>query len=589
MKRHRLLIYQEMSQRLRTGLFALLLLVILPAAASLLLPFVPARALWLLLFALVFSLWLYYAVLFPRSALEIHRNYLRVQGPVFGLSVGYELVASVVPAFVGDHFSPAELKAGDIRYLAPILNKTAVLILLKRAPHLLAWHRLWLPRFFFGLQEPSLLLAVADWTVALGDIQEAWSQWQRRSGRPGVTVRPAQTEPEAVTRPAADDEVAAERPPGTSLILVAEDNQAIRELLGSLLSRQYQVVTAGDGADALKKAMALKPDLILTDLVMPRMDGRELLLQLRQHPSMQSTPVVVLTAQTGREARLESLDAGADDYLTKPFDERELMARVKNLVRARSQERELAELNQLLEAQIEEQTAKLVRTDELKHFLPRPVAESVISGEIGPAQFERRITTVLYVDIVGFTPLTGQLKPWQLASFLNDYLREMAGVANVYNGTVDKFMGDALMVLYGAPKPLGPRQQAWAAIQSAVVMRRQVRDLSRRWRRELPGEVQVRVAINTGECTVGVFGNDLLQNYTAIGAPVNLAARLQKEAQPDSILVGPATYSLVAQLVKARPVGPLHLPGIPQPISAYSITGFADQPAKAGLVAAAQP
>jgi class 3 adenylate cyclase len=252
------------------------------------------------------------------------------------------------------------------------------------------------------------------------------------------------------------------------------------------------------------------------------------------------------------------------------------LARVRNLLRARTQEKELAELNRLLEAKVEEQMAALVRSGELSRFLPQGVAESVLSGKIeATAGFERRIVTILYVDIVGFTGLTGQLKPWELASILNEYLREMAAIAFVHGGTVDKFMGDAVMVIYGAPQACDVKSQALGAVQSAIAMRRQVRELAIRWRRELPGEVKIRIGINTGECTVGVFGSDLLRSYTVIGPAVNIASRLQAQAPPDSILCGSSTYALVGSQIEAQATGPLKLRGIEKPVEAYQVLGFA--------------
>jgi adenylate cyclase len=213
------------------------------------------------------------------------------------------------------------------------------------------------------------------------------------------------------------------------------------------------------------------------------------------------------------------------------------------------------------------------------------VAESVLSGKIETtADFERRVVTILFVDLVGFTTLAGQLRPRELAALLNEYLREMAAIAFVHGGTVDKFLGDAVMVVFGAPQPSPPPSQALGAVQSAIAMRRQVRELAVRWRRELPGEVKVRIGINTGECTLGVFGSDLLRSYTAIGSAVNIASRLQSQAAADSILCGAPTYALVADQVEAQPTGPLQLRGITQPVPAYQILGFAPTaPVPAGL------
>ena len=358
-------------------------------------------------------------------------------------------------------------------------------------------------------------------------------------------------------------------------ILYAEDNPELRTYVKELLIPHFNVYLAVDGQDGLEKIRRYHPDLVLADFMMPRMSGRELLDAVRMDPDLNRIPVILLTARAGSEARIECLNAGADDYITKPFDVAELLARTRNLLRSFEQERQLAELNKRLKGRVEEQMAELVRTGELKRFLPATVAESILSGQIGPLEhFERRKVTVLFVSITGFSELSNRLEPEELSSFLNEYLREMTAISVSHGGTVDRFVGDTVMVLFGAPQKKDVDQQASAAIATAFAMRRKVIELAAAWRRcgASSKELDVRIGINTGYCTAGVYGSDLLQSYTVVGPPVNVAYGLQSGSRSPGILLGLTTYALVEDRVRAVLRGALSLPGISGTVDAYEIT-----------------
>jgi class 3 adenylate cyclase len=361
--------------------------------------------------------------------------------------------------------------------------------------------------------------------------------------------------------------------PAKQTVLYVEDNLDLRNHVRDLLVARYNVFLAVDGRDGLEKTKKYLPDLIITDQMMPQMRGRDLLRAIREDPKLRGIPVIFLTARAGTESRIESLDAGADDYLAKPFDEGELLARVRNLLLSRAQEKELAELNRRLEVKIEEQMAELVRSGELKRFLPQAVVESVLNGKIGlDESFERRKVTALFADMVGFTSLTDRLEPEEIAPLLNDYVSEMTAAAVAHGGTIEKFIGDAIAVTFGAPWRTEVRAQAWTALKAAFEMRERVERLSALWcRRGLTGDLALRIGINTGYCTVGVFGSALLKNYAALGTPVNIAARLQAEASAGAILCGYQTHAVIHDRVHARPYGPLSLHGISHPVEAYEI------------------
>jgi class 3 adenylate cyclase/predicted Ser/Thr protein kinase len=337
----------------------------------------------------------------------------------------------------------------------------------------------------------------------------------------------------------------------------------------SLLVPSYNVFLAADGGEGLACAKRHRPDLIVTDFMMPHVSGREFLQAIRTDSELSRTPVIFLTARAGTGARIESLEAGADDYLTKPFDQGELLARVRNMLTARAQERELETLNQRLEAQIHEQMAELVRAGTLKRFLPEPIVRNLLAGVLTSEKpFERRKITSLSIGIGNFPAVTETLEAEDLAVVVNDFIREITAIGMQRGGTVDKIVADTVHVIFGAPEEMPVADQARAAIESA-------RQAQRVQSRIVPGELAVQAGINTGYCTVGVFGSELLSSYSAIGEPVNIAHRLRAAAASGSILLGAQTYALLQGELDAT--GPKTLTGSLHPIAYYEIAGAAQQ------------
>jgi class 3 adenylate cyclase len=283
--------------------------------------------------------------------------------------------------------------------------------------------------------------------------------------------------------------------------------------------------------------------------------------------------VLFLTARAGTEARIESLEAGADDYLTKPFNEGELLARVRNLIRARAQEREVEALNRRLEARVEEQLAELVRGGELRRFLPQAVAERLMAGELaGADDLSRRKITVLCAEVAGLAELTEELEPEELAATMNEFLRETAAVAATEGGTVNRLTTDGVMILFGAPQEMAVADQAVHAARTALALRQRVRALAAVWRRRgISGALSVRAGIHTGFCTVGVFGSELLRSYTAVGTPVTMAMLLQEDALPGSIVCGLPTQAVLDTTVRTTERGARPLRGMSRPLESFEI------------------
>lgn len=369
-------------------------------------------------------------------------------------------------------------------------------------------------------------------------------------------------------------------------VLVADDDPVTRLMLTGSLERQGHLVrTAENGAEALDLIRAEPFDVVLLDVLMPQTDGYGVLEQLKADPDLRHIPVVMVTSVDDMDSAVRCIELGADDYLSKPIDPVLLTARVnaglskKHLHDLEMQHlEEVARLNRQLEARVEEQMAELVRTGELKRFLPPQVAEGLLAGQLSPVEgFERRKLTLLFADMVGFTDLSETLEPEELSEVLNEYLREMTAVAVSHRGTLDNYIGDGLMVIFGAPTPDEESVQAWSAVQAAFGMRARAEELTAAIRgRGIPADLRMRVGINTGHCTVGVFGSDVMRAYKAVGFAVNVAARLQSEADPGTVLAGFRTYALVKDRVRAEPREPLMLKGAARPVEAWEIVGPAE-------------
>ncbi|MGM3306769.1 response regulator [Anabaena sp. WFMT] len=350
-------------------------------------------------------------------------------------------------------------------------------------------------------------------------------------------------------------------------ILVVDDNRDMRFYVADILRHSgYQVLTARNGYEGFSSAQENHPNLIITDLMMPLVTGLEMIQMIRSQDQMRGTPIVLLTAKVNEETRIESTEYGADAYLAKPFNDRELLASVRNLLALKENEKRVLELNTYLTESV------------LKRFLPSALVKKAAAGTLSlDLRPEPRLVTVLFSDIVGFTQLSNTLRSRKVAEVLNEYLEIMTKVVFNNGGTVDKFMGDAILALYGAPEELTPNEQVRRAINTARGMQKALIQLNNRWLEqgifETDGRngVQFRCGIHQGTAVVGMFGSAERADYTAIGPSVNIAARLQAAAVPGNILVSAAVadYLQEEEITKGSP---LELKGIDETVLTFVVT-----------------
>ncbi len=350
-------------------------------------------------------------------------------------------------------------------------------------------------------------------------------------------------------------DIAVTRP--RSRVLVVDDTEDNLFLMTALLEDDYEPMVASSGKEALAVIMSqAPPDLILLDIMMPEMDGYEVLRRIRQHPPTAIIPVIFLTALSTVEEEQLGLDLGAVDYITKPISPPLLLARVHSHIERNDNARRLQALS-----------------EKLSRYLAPQVYQSLFDGsQKAEIHTERKKLTVFFSDIKDFTASTAKWQPEDITRLLNSYFSEMSRIAAEYGGTVDKFIGDAMVIFFGDPHSKGVREDALQCVKMAMAMQRGMADLQDLWREMGPSKTfRIRIGINTGFCDVGNFGSDLRMDYTIIGPEVNLAARLEQAAEPGGILISGETYALVRDEIEADQSVSIDAKGFAEPITAHAV------------------
>jgi class 3 adenylate cyclase/CheY-like chemotaxis protein len=346
----------------------------------------------------------------------------------------------------------------------------------------------------------------------------------------------------------------------------------------------YEVVTAADGEQALAKAREIGPDLILLDVMMPKLDGISVLRQFKQDTALSFVPVIMLTAKSDTRDVVIGLEAGADDYLTKPFERAALTARVRAMLRIkalhdvvqmqaeklREQTEQLAEWNRSLEERIAAQVAEIERIGRLRRFLAPQVAEIIASsdGLDGLLESHRREVTVVFCDLRGFTPFIEIAEPEEVMKVLREYHRALGELIDRYEGTLERFAGDGILILFNDPVACADHTER--AARMAIDMRDRVGELTGQWRKR-GHTLGFGVGIAVGYATLGRIGFDRRLEYAAVGSVTNLACRLCDEAKAGQILVSQRVVGSLEPRVEVVALGNLDLRGFHHPVPAYNL------------------
>ena len=361
-------------------------------------------------------------------------------------------------------------------------------------------------------------------------------------------------------------------------ILIVDDNDANRDILRARLQAHgYELMEAADGEEALAAAREQLPDLILLDVMMPKLDGIEVCRRLKGDASLPFMAVILVTARADTSDIVAGLEAGADEYLTKPLDQTALVARVKSVLRlkalhdeVRSQAADLAEWNRTLERRVAEQLDEIERISRLKRFLSPQIAELVVSsGDDSILKSHRRAVTVMFCDLRGFTAFAETSEPEEVMAVLNAYHGAAGGLIHKYEATLERFAGDGINIIFNDPLPCADPSQR--AVRMAIEMRDQIAALAVAWRK-LGHELGFGIGIAHGYATLGRIGFEGRFDYSAIGTVVNLAARLCGEARDGQILVDAKVMAAIEGLMEAEPAGELALKGLQRPVPAFNVT-----------------
>ncbi len=329
-------------------------------------------------------------------------------------------------------------------------------------------------------------------------------------------------------------------------ILAVDDAPENLDILTGLLGDKYKMKVAINGIIALKIAQATPlPDLILLDVRMPGMSGFDVARELQSNPATSEIPIIFVTAETNADAVKEGFSAGGVDYVLKPFNPEELQARVRNHLSLKAAREKLEDMSR-----------------KLGKYLSPLVYDSIVKGHKNvEISSYRKMLTVCFTDIVGFTNRTENMDHNEMTDWINGYLNDMAQIVIEAGGTLDKFIGDAVMTFFGDPNSEGIENDALNCIKMAQTMIEKAK----------AHDIEIRVGINTGMCTIGNFGSEDRMDYTILGKEVNLASRLESNGEPGQILLSENTYQLIQDKFECQAHGQIDMKGIDRGIETYLV------------------
>ena len=359
-------------------------------------------------------------------------------------------------------------------------------------------------------------------------------------------------------------------------ILIVDDEPFNLDLLEQeLADYDYVIERASDGAEALEKIDSFRPDIVLLDYMMPNMDGLEVITKLRQDERHQSLPVIFLTAKGTKEDIAKGLNAGADDYITKPFEPVELLARVRSMMRIKQMHDSLDDWNRNLESKVQEQVTHIERMGRLKRYLSPQIAETILNEE-GDDLFatHRREVTVVFIDLRGFTNFSDSAEPEEVIDFLRGYHAEMGKLIFEHEGTLEHFAGDGIMVFFNDPIPRENHTEM--AIRMALKIQERVKNLRPDWQKT-GYDLDVGIGLAAGYATLGTIGFEGRMDYGAIGNVTIMASRLSSEAKGGQVLTNQKTAGKVNHVVEAESVGDLQLKGFARPVAGFEITALKNE------------
>ncbi len=362
--------------------------------------------------------------------------------------------------------------------------------------------------------------------------------------------------------------------PAEAALLVVDDNEDNRYTLTRRLKREgyTNLTTANDGRQALDLLRSKKFDLVLLDIMMPELNGYEVLEQMKADAELRHLPVIMISAVGELESVVRCIELGAEDYLPKPFDATLLRARVGASLEKKALRDEVREWNRKLEERVQEQLAQLNRLGRLKGFFSPQLAEAIVSGGGEDLlQTHRREVVVVFLDLRGFTAFADTSDPEDVMGVLGEYHRVMGRLILAHEGTLEHFAGDGILIFFNDPIEIA--KPAEKAISMALAMQQQFALLRAAWK-ERGFELDLGIGIAQGDATLGAVGFEGRWEYACIGSVANLASRLCNEAKGGQILINEKTFSRNEDAVQAEPLGEVTLKGLAQPVQTFNVTAL---------------
>ncbi len=362
----------------------------------------------------------------------------------------------------------------------------------------------------------------------------------------------------------------------TPKILVVDDvPENVRLLEAVLVPRGYEVVTAHDGDAALDLVEAEEPDLILLDVMMPGLDGYAVCTRLRANDDTAMLPVIMVTSSVGQE-KTRAIEAGADDFIPKPFNHDELLTRVRSLLRIKryhdtikEQAAELAELNRTLEQRVQAQVGELERLRRLRRFLSPQLADAVVSsGDETILRSHRRQVAMFFADLRGWTSFVDAVEPEELMRVLGEFHGAIGRLVKRFDATVGFLEGDGVQLFFNDPIEIP--DAALRAVRTGCALREEMDLLMPVWSKR-GYDLDFGVGIALGYATCGEVGFEGRSDHAAIGAVTNLAARLADEATGGQVLIAQRLYAEIEQDIEVEPAGEFALKGFRRPVAAFDV------------------